>query len=809
MVKQCGGWRRRGTQFGTQDRCEAADDCCPAKPGAIVVSVEVEETNYYTATFTFTRTGSTTDALTVSIGVTGTADSGTDFSIGSTSSVTFEAGSRTATLVVEVLPNCLNREEEFVLVSVVPSIYGGYDVDLGNYFAMATITAPCCRDVRSYGVEPDTGADVSTLIRSMLTTVASEIGTGGSATLVWPAGTYILTITSSIEVPPGIGFECEDGVVFEKTSSGSGGALFDFIGTTTSITSALSGDGTAGDATVTVANGALFAAGDYVKVSDSTFHVTGSLGRNEELNRIVSISSNTLTLRTPLINAYATASSAAVTTVYPITQTIRGGEYVVPQGSSGGGIRVELGYGNLVEGVAAVGPNASPGIHLFRCRGSRVMNCAAYDGQNQGTSGRGYGFDIAESSYDVTVAGFCGQNLRECLITGHCRQIKVIGCTFEDFADSGVNTHNSGNSEVLIANNICARGVGGGIIVGIGTTSLEADRNVTIRGNLIRDVAGNGIVLQCASSPSPQTTDGFVVEGNVIENVGTSGSDLSGILVSRVTDVQVIGNRIDGQDNGNLRFGIRVADTDRCIVANNIVRRVTGTSPSGIRWSDCETLALRDNIVTGVGGENYTSSGTSTDVVAMGNLSDDTNVNLNSNAFASNNQFGTGTTPHVWAVDTLGNVMQLSTGGLLGVGQTTITHKVDVLGTGNDGTSGGIRARNTTNNTAARARFNAESATSSGEFAAYPALFATAALADRVALVANSDAAGLSLYANSTGQDIRMVADSVEMLRLSANKIATGQSAAGTVLGSVARKLQLFDLSGNSIGFVPLYDSIS
>jgi hypothetical protein len=40
-------------------------------------------------------------------------------------------------------------------------------------------------------------------------------------------------------------------------------------------------------------------------------------------------------------------------------------------------------------------------------------------------------------------------------------------------------------------------------------------------------------------------------------------------------------------------------------------------------------------------------------------------------------------------------------------------------------------------------------------------------------------------------------------------KIGTDQSAAATTLGSVVKKLQIFDNSGNSLGYIALYDSIT
>jgi hypothetical protein len=52
-------------------------------------------------------------------------------------------------------------------------------------------------------------------------------------------------------------------------------------------------------------------------------------------------------------------------------------------------------------------------------------------------------------------------------------------------------------------------------------------------------------------------------------------------------------------------------------------------------------------------------------------------------------------------------------------------------------------------------------------------------------------------------------ADSLIDGRLSATELAVGNSAAGTTPGTVVKKIEVFDSTGNSLGFVPVYDSIN
>jgi len=85
--------------------------------------------------FTFTRTGSTNSALTVSFGVTGTATAGQDY-IALGNKITFNAGSATATTALIVLNNDLRERD----ASTVLTLSSGPDYDVGSpASAVATI----------------------------------------------------------------------------------------------------------------------------------------------------------------------------------------------------------------------------------------------------------------------------------------------------------------------------------------------------------------------------------------------------------------------------------------------------------------------------------------------------------------------------------------------------------------------------------------------------------------------------------------------------------------------------------------------
>jgi hypothetical protein len=94
-----------------------------------------------TATFTFTRTGSTAGALTINFGFSGTAAKWTDYwrpDVGDMpESVTFAAGSATATLTFAARANSTNANPQTVILTVRPGT--GYNVTAPNS-ATVTIT---------------------------------------------------------------------------------------------------------------------------------------------------------------------------------------------------------------------------------------------------------------------------------------------------------------------------------------------------------------------------------------------------------------------------------------------------------------------------------------------------------------------------------------------------------------------------------------------------------------------------------------------------------------------------------------------
>ena len=93
------------------------DDEAPVTVAATDATAGEPGTGQGTGTFTFTRTAPTTAALTVNFTVSGTATAGSDYTaLGTT--VTFAAGSATATKTVSVIDDSLVESDETVVVTL-------------------------------------------------------------------------------------------------------------------------------------------------------------------------------------------------------------------------------------------------------------------------------------------------------------------------------------------------------------------------------------------------------------------------------------------------------------------------------------------------------------------------------------------------------------------------------------------------------------------------------------------------------------------------------------------------------------------
>jgi hypothetical protein len=105
------------TSSSTVSLVPAGTTACSIDVSVAATDANAAETGGDMGTFTFTRAGDTTTALTVNVTMSGSAVNGTDYqSVGS--SVTFAAGSPTATMTITPIDNSVASGSKTVTVTV-------------------------------------------------------------------------------------------------------------------------------------------------------------------------------------------------------------------------------------------------------------------------------------------------------------------------------------------------------------------------------------------------------------------------------------------------------------------------------------------------------------------------------------------------------------------------------------------------------------------------------------------------------------------------------------------------------------------
>ena len=94
-------------------------------------------TGNLTAVYTLTRTGSTTAAMTVNFGLTGTATINSDYTIDHTANVTIPIGSASTTVTVTRMDDTLIEGNETVILTLTSG--SGYAIDSASYTSTTTV----------------------------------------------------------------------------------------------------------------------------------------------------------------------------------------------------------------------------------------------------------------------------------------------------------------------------------------------------------------------------------------------------------------------------------------------------------------------------------------------------------------------------------------------------------------------------------------------------------------------------------------------------------------------------------------------
>jgi hypothetical protein len=375
---------------------------------------------------------------------------------------------------------------------------------------------------------------------------------------------------------------------------------------TVGSTSNLSSNAAAGAFSVAVANGALWAVGDWALIRESTYVAT-TVGRKQQVLRVVDVTGNTVTFAEPLFEAYTTAATAQLCVYTPIQDI---GLYdlsmVGVNAVGGGGVVQVIRAANVeIDGVSAQYAHEPGLFYLETSRDVLLHNVIGKDGVQVGTAGKGYGLDVNEACAFVRVEDSLFENVRECTFTNRTTWSKFIRNRCVGSEDSGFNTHGSFVTHIDIHDNqVIGVKNGSGLIVGYSTHNA-GDQDISIKRNMVKfpATASYGII---ASAPTGKENKRIEISGN---RVLLSGSNY-GIAAAYSNQVDIRDNHIDFQGlAGN--SGLYLVVVTEGTVAGNRVRNGTGTY--GVRMDSCVDVDLLDNGCDALdASSNYKFEGTNT-----------------------------------------------------------------------------------------------------------------------------------------------------------------------------------------------------
>lgn len=359
--------------------------------------------------------------------------------------------------------------------------------------------------LREKGITPDDFGAVGDGVTDDTAAIAAVLGSALGASRV-DGGGLTYKLTANVAVKDQIEVEnCR----FDFSAAPAGSTMFSAAGVQT--TESLLSSSVLPEATsITVADGSLFSDGDYILLISDEIFETITNSKASEMNRVISVSGNTLNLQEPVLYSHSTTYAPKA-------------------------IRLDFKENITLRRVSAVG--GGPGldhraIGFTACRGVLVENCDfdLFDTRNvlfdrcaqfrvtgsrfsrSTRAGLAYGVTIANGSYwgfidhnhfeemrhGVTIGGVGGVNC----------QIVVDGNTCHGCTDGGIDAHPAANY-VTFSNNVVMQGRGQDGIIYQGI-------NGTIKGNTVRGATRHGILYQtaCREGLSSLTIEGNTVHGS-------------------------------------------------------------------------------------------------------------------------------------------------------------------------------------------------------------------------------------------------------------------------------------------------------
>jgi len=377
-----------------------------------------------------------------------------------------------------------------------------------------------------------------------------------------------------------------------------------------------------------------FVTGDYVVVADTTCRYT-THGRNQEFNRVLSVSTGIVNLTNNLIRNYTTANSAKIYKYSPVKNVvIQGLSLELLIGQEGGGIKLDYCY-NVKVSNCNIANAYSHSIYTLRSTDIDISSCTAKNGQNM-TNSYGYGYYFGESAHHCTLINSVTENVRESTVGDNSRFIKIANNTFKNSYCNGINVHGTGSSFIDIIGNTIEGGcvVSGGIVVGQYYNSA-IDSAVLVEDNIISNLLGCGIIVEGSPSYAIRSVS---VRNNHITNFGLiNDSNQYGITTEYSYDVDISGNTISGENIG-VNYGIFAVYGKYTDITNNKIKDIP--NGYGINTDASNYTTIKGNVLRNISSYNIRSRDAGTHIFILNNITDDNSNDLIGTETLANNTWG-------------------------------------------------------------------------------------------------------------------------------------------------------------------------
>jgi len=437
----------------------------------------------------------------------------------------------------------------------------------------------------------------------------------GGGTVHIKGGTYVCTATLTANLNLII-IEGEGNTILDFSTLAATSYLISATGTI-GVNSALTVNATEGSTTVTVANGALFSAGDWIRIRSEAAFRTGGQEKGE-IQKILSVAGNVITIEGYLFDDYAIADTATVDllSVYEDI-SIQNLKIIAEHADNQRGLHFSLCHNVSLFNVTIV-DSATHAIGFESCVGVKVEECTVLYANR---AGYGYGVSVSNATRNVVVDGNYFYEVRHAVSHGGTG---TYGVNRNSTVSNNTVYYSSTNERAFDTHDTC-EGVlfSGNFVEGQGLVECSGT-HVNIIGNIVfhrtdldivllggnlehSSLRGNIVIGYNGGSLNTlvMVTASFhiVIEGNYIENLDDNGYTMS---INNSTYVDITDNKLNQPDQHSLTLIANNFATDNIMVSGNhfyngkkviYLQTNTGGTMSNVSITDNKSSNTQDYFV--------------------------------------------------------------------------------------------------------------------------------------------------------------------------------------------------------------------